>query len=107
MYAKGELEAEIGASALCNLLEIPFDGKPNNDVAYLQSWLKHLKGNKESLLLTASTRAFKAVDAIYDEAELEIALEVDEKASKLKNLVDNQPEFNVTKITINKDERTA
>lgn len=107
MYAKGELEAEIGASALCNLLEITFDGNPNNDVAYLQSWLKHLKGNKESLLLTASTRAFKAVDAIYNEAELEIALEADEKAAKLKKMVDNQPEFKVSKITINKDERSA
>ena len=106
-YARGELEAEIGASALCNLLEIPFDGTLDNDVAYLQSWLKHIRGNKESLLLTASTRAFKAVEAIYNEEELQIALETDAKESKLKNLVKNQPEFKVTKITINKDERSA
>lgn len=107
IYAKGELEAEIGASALCNLLEIPFDGKPNNDVAYLQSWLKHIKGNKENLLLLASTKAFKAVEAIYNETELQIALEADVKESKLKNIVKNQPEFKVSKITINKDERSA
>lgn len=106
-YARGELEAEIGASALCNLLEIPFDGKPNNDVAYLQSWLKQIRSNKDSLLLTASSRAFKAADYIFNEEELKINLEADAKESKLKNIVKNQPEFKVTKITINKDERSA
>ncbi len=106
-YAKGELEADLGADFLTNLLEIPFDGEPNNDVAYLQSWMKHIKGSKESLLLTASTRAFKAVEAIYNETELGIALEADVKESKLKNIVKNQPEFKVSKITINKDERSA
>lgn len=104
-YAKGELEAEIGASALCNLLEIPFDGEPDNDVAYLQSWLKHIRGDKENLLLTASNRAFKAVDAILDETELKKALEFDEKKEKLQSLIKNQSEFQVSKITINNDER--
>ena len=104
-YARGELEAEIGASALCNLLEIPFDGKPDNDVAYLQSWMKHIKGNKESLLLTASVRAFKAIDEILDENELKKALEFDEKKEKLQSLIKNQSEFHVSKITINNDER--
>lgn len=60
-YSKEELVAEIGAAALTN--HVGLSGTIRNSAAYIQSWLKVLKGDKR-FIVSAAGKAEKAVDLI-------------------------------------------
>ena len=63
-YSKEELVAEMGASflnAFTGIKEVVFE----NSVAYLQGWIKKLSNDK-TMILYASTKAFKAASFILD-----------------------------------------
>jgi len=63
-YSKEELVAEMGASFLCGVSGI--SGKViDNSTAYIQSWLKVIKGDKK-FILSAAAQAQKAVDFILN-----------------------------------------
>lgn len=62
-YSKEELVAEIGSATIINALGIETAGTFRNSAAYIQSWLGALKHDK-TLLVSASSRAQKAVDMI-------------------------------------------
>lgn len=64
-YAKEELVAEIGASALCNICNIDNRATLNNSAAYINSWLSTLRGDKK-LIVHASGQAQKAVQYILN-----------------------------------------
>lgn len=64
-YSKEELVAEIGASAMLNILDIETKSSFNNSVAYIQSWIKALK-NDNKLIVSASTKAEQAVKYIFN-----------------------------------------
>jgi antirestriction protein ArdC len=65
VYSKEELVAEIGSTILCN--EVGFDTSKTfqNNVAYIQSWLKALRNDK-TLIMSASSLAEKAVNLILN-----------------------------------------
>ena len=65
-YSKEELIAEIGASMLVNICGLETDGSIKNNVAYIQSWMKALENDKR-LIITASSKAEKAVKFILGE----------------------------------------
>jgi len=65
-YAKEELVAEMGAAFLC--AEAAIEPLYENTTAYIQSWLKALKNDK-NLVLVAASQAQKAIDHILDETE--------------------------------------
>ena len=67
-YSKEELVAELGAAMLCNIAQIETPDTFKNSAAYLQGWLKALKNDK-SLIVSASSRAEKAVKYILGERE--------------------------------------
>ena len=52
----GELAAEIGAAYLCTELGVPQGEDLENHAAYVQSWLKRMKGDP-SYIFKASTQA--------------------------------------------------
>lgn len=60
-YSKEELVAEIGATILCEENNIDISKTFDNSVAYIQSWLKALKDDK-NLIISASGQAEKAVN---------------------------------------------
>lgn len=60
-YSKEELVAELGSSMLCHVLGI--DPDIDQSASYIASWLRALKNDK-SLLVSASSRADKAVSYI-------------------------------------------
>ena len=62
-YSKEELIAEIGSAILCSMAGIDSEKLIDNSSAYLQNWLKHLKGDK-SMLISAAGKAEKAVNYI-------------------------------------------
>lgn len=62
-YSKEELVAELGASALVNLLGIESDGSFRNNAAYIQNWIGQLR-NDNKLIVHASGKAEKAVNYI-------------------------------------------
>jgi antirestriction protein ArdC len=62
-YSKEELVAELTASFLSAQSEILTDGILDNSTAYIQSWLKVLKNDK-NIFLTAAQSAQKAFDHI-------------------------------------------
>ena len=62
-YSKEELVAEIGSATIMSLLGIETDATIRNNAAYIQSWLKVLKGDKR-LIVSAASRAQKAVELI-------------------------------------------
>lgn len=64
-YAEEELIAEIGSAFLCSLVGISTPDIQNNRTAYIQSWLKALRGDKR-LVVKAASQAQKAVDYILD-----------------------------------------
>lgn len=66
-YSKEELVAEIGAAAILHRLGIDTENSNRNNSAYLQNWLRAIKGDKK-LLVSASSKAEKAVKMIYGEA---------------------------------------
>lgn len=62
-YSKEELTAEIGAASLLNHLGIETPESFRNSAAYIQSWLKALRGDAR-MIVTAASRAEKAVGYI-------------------------------------------
>lgn len=65
-YSKEELVAEIGSASLMSLIGIETEKTFKNNVAYIQSWLKVLKNDKR-MIVSASSRAQKAVEYILNE----------------------------------------
>ena len=55
--------AEIGSSILCNVTNIDTTDIMDNSAAYIQSWLKALKGDV-NMVLVAAAKAEKAVEYI-------------------------------------------
>lgn len=64
-YSKEELTAEMSAAFLCAESGIANDATLNNSVAYIQSWLRALKNDKQ-MVITAAQRAQRAADYILD-----------------------------------------
>lgn len=64
-YSKEELVAEIGAAAVMNYIGIETDSSIKNNAAYIQSWIKALKGDSK-LIVSAAGKAEKAVNLILD-----------------------------------------
>lgn len=62
-YSKEELTAEIGAASLLNHLGIETPDSFKNSAAYIQSWLKALRGDAR-MIVAAASRAEKAVGYI-------------------------------------------
>ena len=67
-YSKEELVAEIGSATILNILGIETSKTFRNSAAYLQSWLRVLK-NDNRFIVSASSRAEKAVNYIMNEVE--------------------------------------
>jgi antirestriction protein ArdC len=63
-YSKEELVAEMGAAFLAGLTGIDLVTIPNN-AAYLNSWIRRLKGEPR-LVISAAAQAQKAVDYILN-----------------------------------------
>ncbi len=70
-YSKEELVAEIGSSALMNNVGIETENTFKNSAAYIQNWLKVLKNDKK-FIISASSKAEKAVKYILGETEDEV-----------------------------------
>ena len=64
-YSKEELIAEIGAAALVNHVGLETAHSFRNSAAYVQSWLKVLKGDKR-FIVSAAGKAEKAVNLILN-----------------------------------------
>lgn len=64
-YSKEELVAEIGAAAVMNYIGIETDSSIKNNAAYIQSWIKALRGDTK-LIVSAAGKAEKAVNLILD-----------------------------------------
>lgn len=62
-YSREELVAEIGAAALLSHCGIETSASLRNSAAYIQSWLRALRGDKK-LIITASGAASKAFELI-------------------------------------------
>lgn len=62
-YSKEELVAEIGAASLLNYVGIETASSFRNSTAYIQSWLRALKGDKK-MIVTAAGAAGKAFEMI-------------------------------------------
>lgn len=69
-YSKEELVAEIGSATILNILGIETIKTFKNSTAYLQSWLRVLK-NDNKFIVSASSRAEKAVNYILNNTEVE------------------------------------
>lgn len=80
-YAFEELVAELGAAYLCAHLELTNDPRPDH-AAYVNNWLKVLKGDKKAVF-TAASAAQKAVDWIINAAG-EAATAEDDDAAELE-----------------------
>lgn len=63
LYSKEELVAEVGSSFLCAIAGIANERTEQNATAYIQNWIKALKGESR-LVVAAASAAQKAVDAI-------------------------------------------
>ena len=64
-YANEELVAEICSSSMCNIMGIENGSTFKNTVAYIHSWIQALKNDKK-LIVTAASKAEKAVQYIFD-----------------------------------------
>lgn len=64
VYSKEELVAEMGAAMLCGVAGIDNNTLPNS-AAYIQSWLRTLKGDTK-LVAHAAAQAQKAADYIQN-----------------------------------------
>ena len=74
-YSFEELVAEIGAEMLLSNFKIEDDRvNKENDIAYLQSWSKHLKENTKQIVLAAQ-KAQKAVSCITEFLDKEETLD--------------------------------
>ena len=69
-YSKEELIAEIGACAILNRLGLETEGTFRNNTAYIQSWIKALKNDK-NMLVSAAGKADKAVRLILNDKAVE------------------------------------
>jgi len=69
-YSKEELVAELTASFLCSASTIRNARVIENEIAYVQSWIKVLKHDKR-LLITAAGKARKAADFLLGTSEEE------------------------------------
>ncbi len=69
-YSKEELVAEIGSTAILNILNIETPQTFKNSAAYIQNWLQVLK-NDNRFIISAAAKAEKAVNFILgtDKAE--------------------------------------
>lgn len=67
-YSYEELVAEIGSSFLCAMYGVATEQTEKNSAAYLQSWLKMFKDDKQ-MLFKASTDAQKAVNYILNDVK--------------------------------------
>lgn len=65
-YSKEELTAELGSAFLVNLLGIETKNSFRNSSAYIQGWLRKLRGDKK-FIISASSKAEKAVKYILNE----------------------------------------
>ena len=65
-YSREELVAETGSAMLCSVLGIDCDKAFKNSVAYIQGWLRALKGDNKAIVWAAS-RAEKAARYILGE----------------------------------------
>lgn len=65
-YSREELVAELGSAMLCQQAGLESDKAFTNSVAYLQGWLKALKGD-DKLIVWAASRAEKAARFIMGE----------------------------------------
>lgn len=65
LYSKEELVAEIGSATILNYLGIDTQDTFQNNVAYIQSWLRVLRNDKR-FIVSASSRAEKAVKMILN-----------------------------------------
>ena len=65
-YSREELVAETGSAMLCSKLQIDCDKAFKNSVAYIQGWLRALKGDNKAIVWAAS-RAEKAARHILGE----------------------------------------
>lgn len=63
-YSKEELVAEIGSAAILHQLGMETPQTFRNSAAYVQSWLRALKNDKQ-LIVSAAARAEKAVNLIF------------------------------------------
>lgn len=68
-YAKEELTAELSSAFLAANLGLKHEELHHNTAAYLQSWLKALKGDKK-FIFQAASRAQKANNYLLDIAEV-------------------------------------
>jgi antirestriction protein ArdC len=64
-YSREELTAELTAAFVCSRLNISTENTERNSAAYLNSWLKALKGDP-GMIITASQRAQKAAEYIVN-----------------------------------------
>ena len=68
VYSKEELVAEIGTACILHRLGIETDDSFKNSTAYIQNWVKQLKEDKK-MIVSASSKAEKAVQLIFGEVE--------------------------------------
>lgn len=66
-YSKEELVAELGSATILNRLGIETPKTFKNSTAYIHSWIQVLK-NDPRFIVSASTKAEKAVKYIFNEA---------------------------------------
>jgi len=71
-YAFEELIAELGAAYIAADLELPSDPRTDN-AAYIQSWLKVLKGDTKAIF-TAASHAQRAADYLHSFEQMEPSL---------------------------------
>ena len=84
-YAREELTAEITASFILNDLQMQTEETKENNIAYLQSWIKALK-NDYQLIVTASSKAEKATEYIYNKKPEQVQTENGTTADKIKTV---------------------
>lgn len=65
-YAQEELVAEVSASLLCSSFGLINEGSFQNNVAYLQSWMKEIEQAGSKDIYFAVTEAKKAADLILE-----------------------------------------
>ena len=64
-YSKEELVAEIGAAFVCQMVGIDCEKAFTNSVAYIQGWLRALKGDNK-LVIAAAAKAEQAANYIIN-----------------------------------------
>lgn len=67
-YSREELVAECGSAMLCNRIGIEIPDVFKNSVAYIQGWLRKLRGDSKAIVY-AAVKAEKAAKFILNEAE--------------------------------------